>query len=160
MTPLKKLTHKATRSALGLMVMLFTLTVFTLPAHAFDKINTSYFGNLAVDGYDTVAYFTENKAVEGSKKFQTQWQGANWRFSNQKNLTAFKQEPQRYAPQYGGYCAFAMAHNDTASIEPEQFTIVDGKLYLNYNRNIKEEWLDERDEMIKKADKHWAKKLK
>jgi YHS domain-containing protein len=139
------------------VVILFTVTS---PVQALDKINTTFFGNLAVQGYDTVAYFTQNKAVEGSERFQYQWQGVNWRFSSAQHLGLFKADPAAYAPQYGGYCAYAVSHNDTASIEPEQFTVLKGKLYLNYSRNINNEWSEDREGYIKLADKNWPLLLK
>ena len=91
-----------------LSIVIFTL--FTLPAFALnDAVNTGIFNDTAIDGYDTVAYFTESKPVEGNKKFQFLWRDANWLFASQKNLDLFKQNPEMYAAQYGGYCAWAMA---------------------------------------------------
>lgn len=119
------------------------------------KINTTLFGNLAVEGYDVVAYFTENQAVEGKKAHTTEWMGANWRFSSAENLALFTANPEAYAPQYGGYCAYAAAKNSLASIEPEQFTVHNGKLYLNYNKRINKKWLQDKDGYISKADSNW-----
>lgn len=130
------------------------LSLFASVAAA-EKINTSLFGNLAVKGYDVVSYFTENKAVKGSKKLQTEWQGANWRFSSQENLDAFKANPEQYAPQYGGYCAYAVSQGYTAGIDPEAFAVVDGKLYLNYSHSIADKWEGDRDNYIILADKNW-----
>lgn len=124
-------------------------------AVAADAVRTTWLGNLAVEGYDPVAYFTENAAVKGSKEFQWEWMEANWRFSSEENLNAFKLEPEKYAPQYGGYCAWAVSNNYTAGIDPEQFTVLDGKLYLNYNAEVQTMWTAERDERIKLADEYW-----
>lgn len=140
-------------------VVLFVTLCATLSAYAVDEINTTFFGKLAIEGYDAVAYFTENRAVEGDKQYQYQWKGANWRFSSAQNLEKFKAEPERYAPQYGGYCAYAVAINDTAKIDPTQFTIHQGKLYLNYNAKINKKWLANRDEYIRDADKNWPELL-
>lgn len=124
-------------------------------ASAKDSINTTLFGNLAIEGYDTVAYFTENRAKKGSREFETTWMEAKWRFASAEHRDLFVANPEKYAPQYGGYCAYAVAKNSTASIEPEQFEIVDGRLYLNYNAKIKSRWLDQRDEFIVAADANW-----
>ena len=124
-------------------------------ALALDPIYTSFFSNVAIKGYDTVAYFTENKAVKGSKDFVTEHKGATWHFSSQENLDLFLSEPEKYEPQYGGYCAYAVAQNTTASIKPELFTIVDDKLYLNYNAKINDQWQSNKEEFIQQADANW-----
>ncbi len=124
-------------------------------AFALDAIFTPWSNNLAIRGYDPVAYFTDDKAVKGKKKFSWEWQGATWRFANAAHLEMFKTEPNTYAPQYGGYCALAVANNETASTEPEQFAIVDGKLYLNYNAKIKKEWMADPAHFIELADQYW-----
>lgn len=136
--------------------LLITFSVlFSLPALAVDQINTTLFGNLAIEGYDPVAYFTESRPVKGSSDFQYEWKEANWRFSSAENLALFKAKPEQYAPQYGGYCAYAVAKNTTASIDPTQFTIVDDKLYLNYSKSVNNKWLANRDNFIVDADQNW-----
>ena len=120
-----------------------------------EKINTGFFGSTAVKGYDVVSYFTENKAVKGNKKFQTEWQGADWRFSSQANLETFKANPKQFVPQYGGFCAYAVSQGYTAGIDPEAFAVVDGKLYLNYSHSIADKWDGDRDNYIILADKNW-----
>lgn len=144
---------KLTPSIKGLLLALALL--LAPQAFAIDKVSTTYFGNLAVEGYDTVAYFTENRPIEGSKQYQVAWMGANWRFSSVRNLELFKSNPRKYAPQYGGYCAYAISQNTSASIEPELFTIHNSKLYLNYNRSINKKWLKDKDAYIIDADKYW-----
>lgn len=124
-------------------------------AFALDKINASFFGNLAIEGYDPVAYFTQNKAVKGSKQYKFEWMDANWHFSSAENMALFKAAPEKYAPQYGGYCAYAVSQNTTAGIKPELFTLHDGKLYLNYNRSINKKWRADRDQYIIDADRYW-----
>tara|TARA_R110002073_G_scaffold116520_5_gene254977 strand:- start:145 stop:534 length:390 start_codon:yes stop_codon:yes gene_type:complete len=126
---------------------------------AVDEINTTFFGNLAIEGFDAVAYFTEQRAVEGSKEFEMSWMGANWRFSSAANLGAFRDNPERYAPQYGGYCAWAVSQNDTAGIDPTQFTVYNGKLYLNYNKKIGTRWQADKDGFIIDADRYWPQLL-
>ncbi|MGH1543338.1 MAG: YHS domain-containing (seleno)protein [Arenicella sp.] len=109
----------------------------------------------AIKGYDTVAYFTESKPVVGKEEFKTQWNHATWLFSSQENLDLFTANPEKYAPQYGGYCAFAAAKDSFAKIEPDQFTILNDKLYLNYNARINKKWTKNRDKFIISADKNW-----
>ena len=133
------------------LTMLLTASI----GYAADPINTGFFGNTAIKGYDPVAYFTESKAVKGDSDFEYEWMDADWRFSSQKNLDLFKTNPEKYAPQYGGYCAYAVSQNDTAGIDPDQFTVLNGKLYLNYNKSINTKWSKDRDQYIVDADKHW-----
>ena len=136
----------------------FTVILLSLTsiAHAAkDEIYTSFFGNTGAGGYDVVAYFTESKPVEGSDKFATEYKGAEWHFSSQENLDMFVASPEKYAPQYGGYCAYAVALNSTASGDPLQWTVHGGKLYLNYDANIQAKWTADRDNFIVKGDKNW-----
>lgn len=140
-------------------LVLSYLLVLSPQAFAIDAINTTFFGNLAIEGYDPVAYFTQNKAVKGVSKYEHNWMEATWRFSSQEHLELFKANPQQYAPQYGGYCAYAVSQNSTAGIDPDQFTIHEGKLFLNYNRKINKKWLSGRDQYIKDADIYWPQLL-
>lgn len=126
---------------------------------ALDPIYTSLFSNKAIKGYDSVAYFTENKAIKGDKEFSLDHKGAVWLFSSQENLELFKANPEKYEPQYGGYCAYAVSKNQTASIKPELFTIHEGKLYLNYNKSINDKWLEQKESFIEDADKNWPQLL-
>ncbi|RLV61040.1 YHS domain-containing protein [Parashewanella curva] len=145
------------------MKKIFALLIilFSIPSFAADEIYTGVFSNKAVSGYDTVAYFTEGKPVKGSSKWQTEYKGADWYFSSKANLDKFKASPEAYAPQYGGYCAWAVAvHNDFASGDPKQWAIVNGKLYLNYDADIKRKWDKDRAGHIATADKNWPKLIK
>ena len=100
------------------------------PASA-GQVNTGYFGNVAIEGYDTVAYFTDGKAVRGSDKFAYEWLGASWQFSSDEHRKLFEADPISYAPQFGGLCAEGMAYKEmTVNIEPEAWQIIDGKLYI------------------------------
>ncbi len=119
---------------------------------------TSYFNTdgVAIRGYDPVAYFTESKPVEGSKSFTYKWQGTDWHFKNKENLDLFKANPEKYAPQFGGYCAYGVSEDHKSPTEPDAFTIVNNKLYLNYNKKVKEEWTKDRDERIKKGEVNWV----
>jgi hypothetical protein len=99
-----------------------------------EVVNTGYFGDVAIKGYDAVAYFTEHKAVKGSEKFTYHWLGANWHFESAENRELFRREPVKYAPQYGGYCADGVsAGTITTNIDPKAWRIIDGKLYLSYD---------------------------
>jgi len=136
--------------------LLLISTLFTFSAFAADDaVSTGFFNNVAIDGYDTVAYFTEGKPVEGSDKFETIWRDATWKFSSQENLDLFKQAPTKYAAQYGGYCAWAMSDGKTAGIDPEVWHIEDGKLYLNYNTSVQKEWFLNLKNDITSADKFY-----
>lgn len=147
------------RTTLHFIFILCTLAL-SINTYAEDKIRTTFFGNLAVEGYDTVAYFTQGEAVKGKKEFQIEWNKANWRFSSQEHLELFEQSPKSYAPQYGGYCAWAVSNNALAGIDPKQFDIVDGKLYLNYNKKFHEKWLPEKEERIEQGDQYWPELIK
>ena len=136
-------------------LMLITLLGISKGALALDPVYTGLFSDKAIKGYDTVAYFTQGAAVEGDEEFSTEYLGATWLFSSQENLDLFVEDPEKYAPQYGGYCAYAVSLNKTASIKPELFTIEDGKLYLNYNKKINDKWLENREQYILDADKNW-----
>ena len=109
----------------------------------------------AIRGYDPVSYFTEAKPVKGNEKFGYKWNNATWYFASQQNLDLFKINPEKYAPQYGGYCAFGLSNGYKAPTDADAWTIDNGKLYLNYNKDVREEWNKERKQRIEKGDKNW-----
>lgn len=109
----------------------------------------------AIRGYDPVAYFILGEPTEGKNKYSTKWQGAIYKFSSAENLSTFKSDPQRYAPQYGGYCAYAMSKGSIASTDPEAWSIVNGKLYLNFSPPIKKRWSKDIPGNIRAADRNW-----
>ena len=113
-------------------------------------------GGKAIKGYDPVAFFTESKAVMGSDKFSYSWNGATWLFSNQQNLQRFKADPGRYAPQYGGYCAYGASKGRKVPSEIDTWTIYNNKLYLNYSQEVKETWVKDEPGYIQKADRQWS----
>jgi YHS domain-containing protein len=125
------------------------------PALAGGLINATFLGGTAIEGHDPVAYFTEGKPVEGSSAHTYQWKGATWKFWTKENRDAFAAAPQKFAPQYGGYCAWAVAQNSTAGIDPEAWRIVDGKLYLNYSTGIQDRWAKDIPGNIAKGDANW-----
>lgn len=114
----------------------------------------SYEG-LAIRGADPVAYFTEGAAVKGSADFEYTWNGATWHFSSAANLDTFKANPEAYAPQYGGYCAKAVSEGNLASIDPEAWRIVDGKLYLQYSPAVQDQWSADVAGSIANGDRNW-----
>ncbi|AFK04686.1 YHS domain-containing protein [Emticicia oligotrophica DSM 17448] len=110
---------------------------------------------IAINGYDAVAYFTESKAVEGKNDFSFEWNEAKWLFSSQANLDVFKTNPTKYAPQYGGFCAYGVSENHKSPTDPNAWTIVDDKLYLNYSKKVKELWSKDIPSRIQKANELW-----
>ena len=138
--------------------LLLGLALVSAPLEAAEKaVNTTLFGNLAVNGYDPVAYFTDKKPVEGSKQFAVEWNGATWRFASASHRDLFKAEPVKFAPQFGGYCAYAVSKGETANIDPKAWSVVNGKLYLNYDKEIQTMWEKDKPGYITKADGHWPK---
>lgn len=115
---------------------------------------------IAIRGYDTVAYFTDGKPVPGRDEFTTEWMGAKWKFASQDHLDKFKSEPAKYAPQYGGYCAYGVAKDHVVKIEPDQFTVIGGKLYLNYDADVSKKWHADPAGFIKEADSKFATLIK
>jgi YHS domain-containing protein len=133
-----------------------------LPTQSIAKTNPVYtgtFNNLAVSGYDSVAYFTVGKPVKGSAAFKTTYKGAEFRFANADNLAKFKANPAAYAPQYGGYCAWAVSQGYTASGDPTVWKVVGGKLYLNYDREVGQRWEKNIPGHIRSANANWPKLL-
>ena len=110
---------------------------------------------LAIRGYDPVAYFLEEGPVKGDRDFETEWNGATWRFASAENLELFVNDPVSYAPQYGGYCAWAVTNGYTASTDPDAWTIHDGKLYLNYSLGVRDTWSRDIPGNIAKGDANW-----
>jgi YHS domain-containing protein len=110
----------------------------------------------AIKGYDVVAYFTDNKATKGLEQFSHTWQGTVWNFRSQSNLDAFKANPEKYAPQFGGYCAYGVSENHKSPTDPKAFTVLNNKLYLNYSMGVKKLWLKDTVARIEKAENFWA----
>ena len=131
------------------------VAVIAPTAHAEPAIYTGRFSNTALQGYDPVAYFTDGQPVKGSKEFSTEYNGATFQFASAANRDAFLADPSAYAPQYGGYCAWAMADGKYAKGDAKHWKIVDGKLYLNYNSGIQKKWNADIPGFIEKADTHW-----
>jgi hypothetical protein len=132
--------------------------VLTTAAWALDPVNRTR-GGVAIEGYDAVAYFLEGKPVRGSEAWVHGWNGATWRFSSAENRERFAAEPERYAPQYGGYCAYAVSENTVAGIDPEAWAIIGGRLYLNYSREVQDRWRKDLAVRIPHADANWPRLL-
>jgi YHS domain-containing protein len=137
-----------TRSLLIIVGVLFSMAAFS-QQEIYSKANQ------AISGYDPVAYFKESKPVKGTDQFSYVWKGGVWNFSSQENLDAFKSTPERYAPQFGGYCAYGVADGHKAPTSPDAWTIVEGKLFLNYNKDVRELWSKDQRNFIKKANENW-----
>jgi YHS domain-containing protein len=110
---------------------------------------------IALDGYDAVAFFKQGKPVKGSSAYTVQWNGAQWLFADKADLESFKNTPEKYAPQYGGYCAYGAAKGHKATSEVDTWSIVNGKLYLNYDQSVKSTWNKDQAAYIESANKNW-----
>lgn len=134
--------------------MTFVTPALLIAREPVDPVNRARDG-VALRGYDAVAYFKDSKPVKGSAQFEHEWMGAKWRFSSKENRDAFAASPGKYAPQFGGYCAWAVGHNYTADADPEAWRIVEGKLYLNYNRSVQQKWEQDRAKWIEDGHRNW-----
>jgi len=146
----KKLTFSVVMAA-----AFFLALVMPLEAGTKSEIFKNWRG-IAIEGYDPVAYHEEGKPIEGSSKFELTWREAKWQFASAEHRDLFKSDPEKYAPKYGGYCAWAVSQGYTASVDPKNaWSIVAGKLYLNYNVDIQKKWAKDIPGNIKKADANW-----
>lgn len=143
----------------ALVLATFVVLPLSIGLAAVDPVNKNIFGT-ALKGYDAVAYFKESHAVKGKDEFRHEWAGAKWYFANAANRDEFAKSPGKYAPQYGGYCAWAVGHGYTANIDPEAWKIVDGKLYLNYDKSVQKMWEQDVPGWITKANENWPKLMK
>jgi YHS domain-containing protein len=151
--------HGSARPSVAGAVATFLLA-YAAPAVADGTVNTGYFGGVAINGYDPVAYFLDNRAVRGSEKYAYEWLGSPWHFANEQHRELFKKDPVKYAPQYGGYCAAEVAGSGsvTVNIDPEAFKIIDGKLYITYDKVHTNDFATHADDLVPKAEANWPKK--
>lgn len=119
------------------------------------KAETYAEDGIAIKGADPVAYFTQEQYVPGSSAYEYEWKGATWQFSSAEHRELFATNPEQYAPQYGGYCAWALSEGQIAPIDPTKWTVVDGKLYLNFNEEIQGRWEKDIPGHITRADQNW-----
>ncbi len=110
---------------------------------------------VAIQGYDPVAYFTQSKPVKGSSAFTHQWMNSTWWFASAEDRDLFAKDPEKYAPQFGGYCAYGVSQNHTAPIDPEAWTVIDVKLYLNYSQGVKKTWSGNIPKYLEDANRNW-----
>jgi YHS domain-containing protein len=148
---------------ISLVTLFLTVLTIVSSAQATKKIKALNVDsdNLALDGYDPVAYFKGKKAVEGERSITAVHEGVKYQFSSEANKNLFVAAPANYLPQYGGWCAYAMgAKGEKVEVDPETFKIVDGKLYLFYNKffnNTLETWNKNEGTLKVNADKNWSK---
>lgn len=112
---------------------------------------------LAAGGYDAVAYHTQRQAIPGNANFRVSWKNAEWHFASEANRDAFVRDPDRFAPQYGGWCAFAAAAGVKSSSDPRFFDIVNGRLYLNQSSGTQSSWRRDQAGMIQRGDQNWTR---
>jgi len=125
----------------------------------FNPVNITSAG-IAIKGYDPVAYFTEQIPVKGSAAFEYLWSGAKWRFATAEHRDLFKADPEKYAPKYGGYYAYAVSQDKIVDIDPEAWTVLGGRLYLNVSLDVRRLWEKNKEEYIRKADENWPRMLR
>jgi YHS domain-containing protein len=132
------------------------LLICAQSAVAEEFVNTGYFGDVAIKGYDPVAYFTQNQAVEGSARYSHRWLGANWHFSSAENRDLFASDPAKYAPQYGGYCADGVSFGTvTTNVDPKAWRIIEGKLYISYDPGAADGF-EKIPTKLTDSKKHWS----
>jgi YHS domain-containing protein len=144
----------------GLIVLGLSTLVGSSAAWSKSPVNATLFGKTAIHGYDPVAYFTDGKPVPGKQDFEFDWMGAKWLFATAEHRDTFKSAPEKYAPRYGGYCAYGVAQGSAVDIDPNAWSIVDGKLYLNYDLDVQKKWKQDVPGNIVKADKNWPAVVK
>lgn len=142
-------------AAAGNAASILMLISFVQVVAAEEVVNTGYFGDVAIKGYDPVAYFTQHEAVKGSGQFSYQWLGATWNFANAENRDLFARDPVKYAPQYGGYCADGVSLGTiTTNIDPKAWRIIEGKLYLSYDPGTAEGF-EKTPSKVVDSQKYW-----
>lgn len=140
-------------TGLGAFAVAIGVAIFATSAMADETIFQE--DGVAIRGYDTVAYFTQDKAVKGTNEFTAEYEDAVWHFANTENRDMFVKNPEKYAPQYDGYCAFGAAQGYVVEVDPTQWTVMNGKLYLNYSHKVQQRWSEEPDYFIREANAKW-----
>lgn len=155
---MKRTALLVTVAAIGILTMACAAGSSKTPAAGVAAVNLEGEG-LGAHGYDVVAYFTDGKPVKGSAEFSHEWKGATWQFASAEHRDAFAAAPEKYAPQFGGYCAYAVSRGYTANGDPETWKVVDGKLYLNYSAAAAEKWNQDVPGNIAKGNENWPQLL-
>lgn len=138
-----------------MLTLLLSISIMTVTNAQQSEIYST--NGVAINGFDAVAYFTELKPVKGDNTISVEWKNAKWFFANSENAALFKATPEKYAPQYGGYCAFGCSRGYKAKTSPDAWTIDNGKLYLNYDTGVRTLWDKDRANYILKADSNWPR---
>ncbi len=154
-------------SLLMIVVLAGGLFIWVRGEAAQKRVNTGLFGSVAIKGYDTVAYHTESQALKGKSEYSYEWNDAIWHFSSATTRDLFAANPERYAPQYNGFCASSITAGGflsaiaktTSMIDPEAWRIIDGKLFLNFSKGLMDKWSENTAANISKADQNWAKTM-
>lgn len=147
--------------ALVIAIAVLASAMVTLPAHADQPpVHVGMFSNVAVGGYDPVAYFVSGEPTRGAAQFQAMHQGVEYRFANAENLARFRAAPSAYLPQYGGYCAWAVSHGATAPGGPLNWRIVNGKLYLFSSATLQRRWAEDLPNLVRSGDANWPGALR
>ena len=133
----------------------FAAVALSVIALASDAGEFNESNGVAIKGYDPVAFFKDNKPVLGKQDLRFEYKGSTFVFANAENRAAFVASPEKFSPQYGGYCAFGTARGYKADIDPATFTVIDGRLYLNYNTQVQREWMADSARFIRQADERW-----
>ena len=136
--------------AAGLLLIAITVVAQTPRGTSFNTTR-----GVALDGYDVVAYFTNGRAVKGSAANAHVWEGTTWHFASSAHRDEFRKWPEKYAPQFGGFCAYGVSRGYTVAVDPEAWSIVAGRLYLNYSKRVQRTWDQDRSTYIKRAEAHW-----
>ncbi len=142
--------HRFLFALLGVFALSFVLAGPVLGGQSIEKNKAG----LALEGWDTVSYF-EGKPVAGKAEFSTDWHGATWRFATAAHRDAFVANPEKYAPQYGGHCAYGLAKGHLVTADPTVWKVLDGKLYVNYDKGVQKSWEKDQAKFIVDADKEW-----
>ncbi len=122
-------------------------------------INPGHFNKLAMNGYDVMTYWRGGEPKEGDRDISFRYKGATWVFVSEENRDAFAASPEKFAPQYGGYCAYAASFGKVADVDPYAWRIYKDRLYLNYSPRVRRTWANKIDQNIAKADAVWPKPL-
>lgn len=141
---------------LAALLMLPLLNLVPHSAAAAAEVHTTLFGNVAIDGYDAVAYHLDGAPTKGRSDYSYRWHDAEWRFASADHRDRFIADPERYAPAYGGWCAWAVAtKGEKVGTDPEAFSVVNGRLFLNYDKSIRKQWDADRAALIERGDALW-----